>query len=741
MKKKKGFTLVELLVVIAILAVLATVSVVGYMGFTKKAKESNDASLTTQMNTALQANGVVKKNKTLTEAREDLLEAGIDLEKVTPTTDGYSYVWDSKQDLMFLLNENRDVVAPTNATISANTVDSFVVVHNEAEFNTWKSDYSLYFANGYENPSIELTNKLVGIDAGTSGINNISVKDDSSTADVTMYTTSGTLTIDARQATVRHYGEAKNVSIIAIAGKSYHEYGTVTGNVEVEDGHVVVENTANVSTIVAKPTNNSTVKVTATNENNVGTIVTTNTSKTTFDVPESVKPTENITDDKLSEMNDFAGGLGTEKSPYLIENAEQFTNIGKYSDQMKTGKSFSFKLINNIDLSSLSFDNKYVSNYFSGNFNGENYELIVNNSLEGIFGSAVNNCKFENVKLKLFTNAVKLCEGVYVNTGANINFTNIDISSKLNDEFVKIGKNEGIFFNVVGFDSVNNEWSDNHRTKLVISNCLSSVNISAESYNAVFIGGMLNNADVIVRDSSYSGQYYGEKINLVYGNTCSDSGDGWNNYRKSTMTIENVHNIGAMYGTERAALIAGGDGKEEAKSHTTISNCSLGTTRALTDSGLAIQKNELGKLIITKAIADTNCYVLTFVGGIRRVGEYTENSSYRFSIKLDNIAFTENGAYVTDYKFGKMVTLEQYKEINKNTKISIGSGLSLYNDEETKYWVEEYENEVYYIFSFKDTYYHFESSKGVSGPSNINTALITIYDSDNKPIAQKNCKA
>ena len=40
-KEKKGFTLVELLVVIAILAVLASVSVVGYLGFTTKAKHSN----------------------------------------------------------------------------------------------------------------------------------------------------------------------------------------------------------------------------------------------------------------------------------------------------------------------------------------------------------------------------------------------------------------------------------------------------------------------------------------------------------------------------------------------------------------------------------------------------------------------------------------------------------------------------------------------------------------------------
>ena len=35
---KKGFTLVELLVVIAIVAILATVAIIGYTSFTKKAK-------------------------------------------------------------------------------------------------------------------------------------------------------------------------------------------------------------------------------------------------------------------------------------------------------------------------------------------------------------------------------------------------------------------------------------------------------------------------------------------------------------------------------------------------------------------------------------------------------------------------------------------------------------------------------------------------------------------------------
>ena len=57
MKKnnKKGFTLVELLVVIAILAILATVTVVGYLGFTQRAKESNAKSELTQVRNVINA--------------------------------------------------------------------------------------------------------------------------------------------------------------------------------------------------------------------------------------------------------------------------------------------------------------------------------------------------------------------------------------------------------------------------------------------------------------------------------------------------------------------------------------------------------------------------------------------------------------------------------------------------------------------------------------------------------------
>ena len=53
--KTKGFTLVELLVVIAILAILATVSVVGYTSFIDRAEESNAQTEAHQIETTIES--------------------------------------------------------------------------------------------------------------------------------------------------------------------------------------------------------------------------------------------------------------------------------------------------------------------------------------------------------------------------------------------------------------------------------------------------------------------------------------------------------------------------------------------------------------------------------------------------------------------------------------------------------------------------------------------------------------
>ena len=75
----KGFTLVELLVVIAILAILATVSVVGYTSFIERAHMSNDTSLIHQLNSFKDAYLIGKDGDLDAEDINDILEqSGID---------------------------------------------------------------------------------------------------------------------------------------------------------------------------------------------------------------------------------------------------------------------------------------------------------------------------------------------------------------------------------------------------------------------------------------------------------------------------------------------------------------------------------------------------------------------------------------------------------------------------------------------------------------------------------------
>ena len=69
---KKGFTLVELLVVIAILAILASVAVVGYTAFLDKAEESNAKTELHQIETSVEANLMIGDDTVLFTAADDV---------------------------------------------------------------------------------------------------------------------------------------------------------------------------------------------------------------------------------------------------------------------------------------------------------------------------------------------------------------------------------------------------------------------------------------------------------------------------------------------------------------------------------------------------------------------------------------------------------------------------------------------------------------------------------------------
>ena len=113
---KKGFTLVELLVVIAIVAILATVAIIGYTSFLDKADESADIYAVRQMNTVLQAN--VEKPTTIIQVSKLLKSNGFNVEDgIVPLYEGRSFYWYKPANLMVYVNEEGgkfELVYPEN---------------------------------------------------------------------------------------------------------------------------------------------------------------------------------------------------------------------------------------------------------------------------------------------------------------------------------------------------------------------------------------------------------------------------------------------------------------------------------------------------------------------------------------------------------------------------------------------------------------------------------------------------
>ncbi len=119
-KTKKGFTLVELLVVIAILAILATVSVVGYTSFIAKANLSNDQTTIGMINDNLTAQSVAKKPASASEAIDNLYAVGFSNEKLVAYSTGYHYVYNLDENKFYLVDDTDKIVYPAEKTADAN---------------------------------------------------------------------------------------------------------------------------------------------------------------------------------------------------------------------------------------------------------------------------------------------------------------------------------------------------------------------------------------------------------------------------------------------------------------------------------------------------------------------------------------------------------------------------------------------------------------------------------------------
>ena len=109
---KKGFTIVELVVVVAVIAILAAVLIPTFSGIIKKANLSADQKAVRDMNTTLATYTIGIDG--VTDAKIKLSANGIAADEYKPLSKGYDFFFIDSIDRVVLVDENGAVVFPEN---------------------------------------------------------------------------------------------------------------------------------------------------------------------------------------------------------------------------------------------------------------------------------------------------------------------------------------------------------------------------------------------------------------------------------------------------------------------------------------------------------------------------------------------------------------------------------------------------------------------------------------------------
>lgn len=677
-KNRKGFTIVELVIVIAIIAILAAVLIPTFASLIAKANVSADTQLVRNLNTALtteKAGG--ENNKTMNDALKMAKNAGYDIDRIVSKS-GNNIGWDSKNDRFVLIDAKNDTyIYPTDAGSNAqkvqNAVDYFVISKTIPE--TAKQKYSIYLSK-----DATLADGTVNISVGFDAGENTNVKTVNYTSEATQdviirtNSTNTVLTVSAKNSTVKHYDVVGKVSILAVASKSYHEFGEVQGNIELADGRVVMESGSKASA----------VKITATTEtiNSGATIKVDSTAASTVAVvvPEDVKTAlegkggkidaSNVVTDStvIANMDKFAGGLGTEDSPYLIATVEQWNTFAKAE--------YAYSNLNWLVISDLDFTNASIA--YVEKFNGK-----INFNGHTLKGFSSKQLAYEEFLFKYVVGAT--IENLNVYDVALIYETNYDGSKHYNDATT-------LLRNINTYGSLFVE--DNNTTpfifdvdsgKVEFNNCDNYMTVSntGNACAGLYVGTVWHYVDEIkfIDCDNYGNLVHtaGYSSMLISNGGSGAAADGKNSAGKAfsdILVVSNCHNYGVIIGVTGADLVNGHSKFNELKYDGLVNAC----------------------LCITKTPTVINEY-----NGTLALNTVNGATSYQITYTFWETAFDNNGEKVSwgsvGYSFKtndvSSLTLNTYKFVNRpenatTETIDIGDG---------KMTVATINGEKFYVFN------------------------------------------
>ena len=298
---KKGFTIVELIIVIAVIAVLAAVLIPTFSNLIQKANEAKDTALVSDLNKGLKMSG--KNFTTMHEALQAVEEnVGINVAKISAAEIHSEILWDGANNCFVYLKSG--ATTPTYIPDSQKTNISegesykyWQILDKESDIPAPSAQkYSIYWNGGDLENAVTVA---VGFDAGSAKVSvdytGVTLAGKLEHPAVTIRTNGGDLTVNASADSVDHYGASDYINVKSIYAKSFHEYG-VASVVRVEQGHFVAEATAkvinlNVASSDVKITETDGAKVVGYSKDNNDVTVTVNGTEKTV---EEIKTAEDV---------------------------------------------------------------------------------------------------------------------------------------------------------------------------------------------------------------------------------------------------------------------------------------------------------------------------------------------------------------------------------------------------------------------------------------------------------------
>lgn len=225
--KKRGFTIVELVIVIAVIAILAGVLIPTFVSVVNKANEAKDISLINSLNKAVAAGSVAQKPQTMHQALQIVKTDGFDVEKIKATATDNKILWDSVNNCFVYLKNDKVTYIPNSAPKGEQSGVALWQITEKTQ--TASAVYSNYLERGYSKPTDNLT---TGVDVGENEGLNITYVGCVSPQTVTIRTNGGRLNVNAPQDTVHHYDFVMTLSVDAVSQMHcYYEHGFV-GKIE-----------------------------------------------------------------------------------------------------------------------------------------------------------------------------------------------------------------------------------------------------------------------------------------------------------------------------------------------------------------------------------------------------------------------------------------------------------------------------------------------------------------------------